>query len=80
MLLVVDVGNTNIVIGLYEGKNIIRLENSYGKNRTSDEYGLLFEQIFKHQGLCIEDVKDVIISSVVPTLMHTLSSMGIKYF
>ena len=81
MLLVVDVGNTNIVIGLYEGKKLLydwRIATE--KNRTSDEYGLLFEQIFKHQGLCIEDVKDVIISSVVPTLMHTLSSMGIKYF
>lgn len=81
MLLVIDVGNTNIVFGVYEGKKLIydwRIATE--KNRTSDEYGLLFEQIFKYHGLCPENVKDVIISSVVPTLMHTLSAMSIKYF
>lgn len=81
MLLVIDVGNTNIVFGVYEGKKLLydwRIATE--KNRTSDEYGLLFEQIFKYHGLCPENVKDVIISSVVPTLMHTLSAMSIKYF
>lgn len=81
MLLVIDVGNTNIVFGVFKGKKLLydwRIATE--KDRTSDEYGLLFEQIFKYHGLCPKDVEDVIISSVVPTLMHTLSAMSIKYF
>lgn len=81
MLLVIDVGNTNIVFGVYKEEELLydwRIATE--KNRTSDEYGLLFEQIFRHHGLDPKDVKDIIISSVVPTLMHTLSAMGIKYF
>ena len=81
MLLVIDVGNTNIVFGVYKGKKLLydwRIATE--KDRTSDEYGLLFEQIFKYHGLCPKDVEDVIISSVVPPLMHTLPAMSIKYF
>jgi type III pantothenate kinase len=81
MLLVIDVGNTNIVFGVFKGDKLLydwRIATE--KDRTSDEYGLLFEQIFKYHGLCPKNVEDVIISSVVPTLMHTLSAMSIKYF
>lgn len=81
MLLVIDVGNTNIVFGVYKEEDLIydwRIATE--KNRTSDEYGLLFEQIFKYHELSPKDVNDVIISSVVPTLMHTLSAMSVKYF
>lgn len=81
MLLVIDVGNTNIVFGIYKDRKLFddwRIATD--KNKTSDEYGLLFEQIFKYHGLCPEDIKDVIISSVVPTLMYTLEAMAIKYF
>lgn len=81
MLLVIDVGNTNIVLGVYEGEKLIydwRIATE--KDRTSDEYGLLFEQIFKYHSLCPKNVENVIVSSVVPTLMHTLSAMSIKYF
>lgn len=81
MLLVIDVGNTNIVFGVYDEENLIydwRIATE--KNRTSDEYGLLFEQIFRYHGLEPNEVSDVIISSVVPTLMHTLPVAFIKYF
>ncbi|WP_425519813.1 type III pantothenate kinase [Tissierella simiarum] len=81
MLLVIDVGNTNIVFGVYKDQELLydwRIATD--KDRTSDEYGLLFEQIFKYHGLCPKDVENVIISSVVPTLMHTLPAMSIKYF
>ena len=81
MLLVIDVGNTNIVFGVYKDQDLLydwRIATD--KDRTSDEYGLLFEQIFKYHGLCPKDVENVIISSVVPTLMHTLPAMSIKYF
>ncbi len=80
LLLVIDVGNTNIVFGVYKGKDLLYdWRISTEKNRTSDEYGLLFEQIFKYHGLYMRDVEDVIISSVVPTLMHTLPAMSNKY-
>jgi len=81
MLLVIDVGNTNIVLGVYDGKELINdWRIATDKDKTSDEYGLLLEQIFKYHGLCPRNVKDVIISSVVPTLMYTLEAMSKKYF
>jgi len=81
LLLVIDVGNTNVVFGVYKDKQLLydwRIATE--KDRTSDEYGLLFEQIFRYHGLDPKEVKDVIISSVVPPLMHTLPAMSIKYF
>ena len=81
MLLVIDVGNTNVVFGIYKDKELMnnwRIASE--KSRTSDEYGLLFEQIFRHHGLELQDIKNIIISSVVPPLMHTLSAMCVKYF
>ncbi|MBU5425521.1 type III pantothenate kinase [Tissierella pigra] len=81
MLLVIDVGNTNVVFGVYqEDKLLYDWRIATEKDRTSDEYGLLFEQIFRYHGLDPKEVKNVIISSVVPPLMHTLPAMSIKYF
>lgn len=81
MLLVIDVGNTNIVFGMYEGEELLYdWRISTEKNRTSDEYGLLFEQIFRYNGLDPKDIEDIIISSVVPPLMHTLPAMSRRYF
>ncbi len=81
LLLVIDVGNTNIVLGVYkEDKLLYDWRITTDKDRTSDEYGLLFEQIFKYNGLSTKDVKHIIMSSVVPPLMHTLPAMSIKYF
>lgn len=81
MLLVIDVGNTNVVFGVYKDKKLLydwRIATE--KDRTSDEYGLLFEQIFRYHGIDPTEVEDVIISSVVPPLMHTLPTMSKKYF
>ena len=81
MLLAIDVGNTHIVFGVYEEKKLLKnWRISTDKNKTADEYGLLFEQIFKYNNISTKDVEDVIISTVVPTLMNTLSLMSIKYF
>lgn len=81
MLLVIDVGNTNIVLGVYDGKELkYDWRISTDKDKTSDEYGLLFEQIFKYNGIDINEVEDIIISSVVPNLMHSLPSMCLRYF
>ncbi|NLY66510.1 MAG: type III pantothenate kinase [Tissierellia bacterium] len=81
MLLAIDVGNTHIVFGIYEGEKLLNYWRlSTDKNKTEDEYGLLFEQIFRYNQISMKDVEDVIISTVVPTLMTTLSSMSEKYF
>ena len=81
MLLAIDVGNTNMVFGLIEGDALtgsFRLMTD--ANRTSDEIGLAAWDYFQRFGLKTEDVEDVIIASVVPQVMHTLSNAIIKYF
>ena len=80
MLLVIDVGNTNIVVGIYkEDELLYDWRISTDKNRTSDEYGLLFNQVFQYNNIDPRDIKNVIISSVVPPLMHTLPTMSMRY-
>ncbi len=80
MILVFDVGNTNIVLGVYKNKKLL---NSWriatDKNKSSDEYGILIQQLFKYNGLRLLDVEAVVISSVVPPLMYSLQAMSIKY-
>lgn len=81
MLLAVDVGNTNIVLGLFKGDELI--ENwriSTDKSKSADELGMLVSQLFAYNNLKIGDVSDVIISSVVPTIMYSLQHMSLKYF
>lgn len=81
MLLVIDVGNSNIVFGLYEDKDLIyNWRISTDKEKTSDEYGLTFKQIFSYYDIDSKKIDDIIISSVVPNLMHTLPNMSRRYF
>ncbi|MDF2907251.1 MAG: coaX [Herbinix sp.] len=80
MLLVVDVGNTNITLGVFEENNMkasFRLTTN--TDRTSDEYGLVLCDLLKARNLMIEEITAVTIASVVPKLMHSLSSGIIKY-
>lgn len=81
MLLALDVGNTNITIGVFEGddfKGIYRITTKLP--RTSDEFGLLIVDLIKQAGAAPEDIDGVIISSVVPNIMYSLTSGIIKYF
>ena len=81
MILVCDVGNTNMVLGVYEGEKILRAWRiSTDRNKTSDEYGISIKQLFEYENLKMEDVESVIISSVVPTIMHALENMCKRYF
>lgn len=81
MILVIDVGNTTIVFGVYKKNELVHdFRISTVKTRTSDEYGMLFYNTLSHANIDPLDIEDVIISSVVPNLMHTLPSMIIKYF
>lgn len=81
MILVIDVGNTNIVLGVYKNKELIaswRL--STDSKRTADEYGIQVIQLFLQDKLDSADVKGVIVSSVVPNIMYSLEHMIKKYF
>jgi type III pantothenate kinase len=81
LILVLDVGNTNIVLGAYEGKNLIadwRLATDH--KRTADEYGIQVTQLFMQKNINLDRIEGVIISSVVPNIMYTVEHMIRKYF
>lgn len=80
MILAIDVGNTNVVIGLYERKTLLHhWRISTNREQTVDEYGITFHTLFSHANLRLDQVEGVIISSVVPPLMPTLEAMCRKY-
>lgn len=81
MLLVLDVGNTNTTLGLYEGaelKHSWRLTSE--RQRTVDEYGIMCLTLLRLAGLGSGSVTEVVISSVVPPLDFTLNKMSEVYF
>lgn len=81
MLLVVDVGNTNITVAVYRGvekKASFRLRTK--TERTSDEYGVILVNLLKEKEVKKEEIEDVIVSSVVPNLMYSLLNGIYKYF
>ena len=81
MILVCDVGNTNIVLGVYENEKILRAWRiSTDRNKTSDEYGVSIKQLFEYENLDIDNIDSILISSVVPTIMHALENMSRRYF
>src|ERR1700679_3825441 len=76
MLLVIDVGNTNIVFGAYDGSRLVhsfRVQTKTG--RTGDEYGILVKQLFQHVGIELGQFTAAICSSVVPPMQFTLEQM-----
>lgn len=80
MLFVIDVGNTNTVMGLYDRDKLVQsFRMSTDKNRSSDEIGLFFMQILMTLKLDISEIEDVVIASVVPPLMHSLENAVKKY-
>lgn len=81
MLLVIDVGNSNIVLGIYSGPKLVRnWRLSTDKSRTSDEYAVLLHSLFSHAGLGFESVKAAIISSVVPPLTGVMEAISHDFF
>ena len=80
MLLVIDVGNTNTVLGLMDGREVVhtfRISTTVG--RTTDEYGLLYLQLFGHVGVGPKDVSGAILSSVVPSVVYGIEKSCKKY-
>src|SRR6478672_7696693 len=81
MLLAIDVGNTNMVIGVFDGDTLIqswRLQTL--RERTADELGLLVEGLFKHSGLDQSKITGVVLGSVVPPLTGTTCTMVERFF
>lgn len=80
MILVVDVGNTNITCGVYEEKELKATFRINTKTkRTSDEYGAIFAQLFSMKGLQLNEIEGSIIASVVPDVMHSLVGGIVRY-
>ncbi len=81
MLLAIDIGNTNITIGLFDGEEIEGTFRMTTKMpRTSDEYGIFFYNILHSRGLHREQIDAAIIASVVPDVNHHIINGLIKYF
>ena len=81
MLLAIDVGNTNVVLGVFDkGELVERWRLTTDPARTADEYGTLILQLFEYDKIDTEKIDDVIIATVVPSLLFTLQHMCIKYF
>ncbi|MCI8502905.1 MAG: type III pantothenate kinase [Dorea sp.] len=81
MLLVIDVGNTNITLGVFKKEELLGTFRMTTKlPRTSDEYGIMLKELIERQGISSKDINAVIIASVVPDIMHSLGSAMIKYF
>jgi type III pantothenate kinase len=80
MLLAIDVGNTNIVLGVFEGPRLVRSWRLLTlRERTADEVGLMIAGLFTHHKLDIHHVRAVVIGSVVPVLTPILRSMTTQY-
>ena len=80
MLLVMDVGNTNIKVGVFEGDKLLnswRMESKPG--RTADEYAVTLLNILERAGLHVRQIEGVVMSSVIPSLNYTLEHM-VEYY
>ena len=81
MLLVLDVGNTNIVAGVYDGEELlVHWRFSSDRSKTADEFGILIGNMFDYSNLSMKDIRAVAISTVVPPLTVPLARMCKRYF
>lgn len=80
MLLVIDIGNTNITIGIYKEDKLLKSFRMTTKmDRTSDEYGVVLLNFLNMANLKVEDIDGVIVASVVPKMMHSFMN-AINYY
>ena len=81
MILVFDVGNTNIVLGVYKEKVLTHhWRVSTEESRTMDEYAVVIKNLFAFSGLTFQEITAVVISSVVPPVMPTIEDLARTYF
>lgn len=80
MILVVDVGNTNITFGVYDGKTLKATFRMMSKMlRTSDEYGVVLLDLLRNKKVDINCIEGIIVASVVPDVMHSLTGGLVRY-
>lgn len=79
MVLVIDIGNTNIVLGVYRQEKLIVNWRVSTHRQTADEFGMLLKDLFQYENLQLEQIKGVIISSVVPPLTPIIEKASRKY-
>lgn len=81
MILTIDVGNTNITVGAFDGDEIMASFRITTKMpRTSDEYAMILLTLLEQNDITKDQIEDAIIASVVPNVMHSLEGALIKYF
>ncbi|MFZ5945246.1 MAG: type III pantothenate kinase [Bacillota bacterium] len=81
MLLAFDIGNTNMVVGVYRGKELLTYWRiATDRQKTSDEYGVLIQNLFFYHKINPAEISDIIFSSVVPPIISALEDMTKKYF
>lgn len=81
MLLVVDVGNTNTTIGVFDGAQLrVSWRLTTRREQTADEYGVFFETLLRTRGIAASHITGVAVSNVVPPVQQALTSMCEKYF
>lgn len=80
MILVIDVGNTNMTLGVYQGEELRATFRMMTKTpRTSDEYGVVITQLLANRGIDASDLEGSIVASVVPDVMHSLMGALVRY-
>jgi type III pantothenate kinase len=79
MILAIDVGNTNIVLGLMDGERVVQTFRISTQQRTTDELGLLMVQLFAHQGVTKDQIDGAIVSTVVPSVLYTIDKACRRY-
>jgi type III pantothenate kinase len=80
MLLVMDIGNSNITFGIFDGKKLLQhWRIGTAKNKTSDEYGILIKELFFMNKIDKKSITHIALSSVVPPLLPTMVEMFHKY-
>lgn len=81
MLLVIDIGNTSLVLGIFEGDNLSHSCHMLTRpDQSVDEYALLFRKFFEFKGISHDQVSGIVISSVVPTLDAVFELLSNSYF
>ncbi len=81
MLLAIDIGNTNVVLGLYQGKKLIthwRLATQ--AERTADEYGVIITQLIDYEGFRCDQIFAIVVSCVVPPMLTMTQELAQKFF
>src|ERR1700712_3196370 len=81
MLLAIDVGNTNVVFALFDGRQIkARWRIATDQRRTGDEYAVWLMQLLSIRGVARQDINRIIVSTVVPRALHNIEILARNYF